>query len=339
MKRITNILFLTATLLMTGCGGHYGLDDSMSEALEGSYIFFDAGVSATKGTLINDTTPLKSEGSSFGVFGFRPANQGGGHIFSTYADNVAEVYWDGNSFSYEKLTLWHIGEHSFYAYYPYNSNIINAAGRDTDNRPYISFVQPTSMDSMVDIMTDAKSASSGEIQFNFQHRLIALGVNFTNQLAQSKEDITLKSASIEIPANTFPASAVFYFNDSDSDGVLDMTASTTKISSAINYLYEVDENASTLSYNESLDLSNGKYLLLLPCASLSLKMKLTIINAWGEEIEVETAGTIPSGATSLKPGYKYFINVSMKADKSIEFTLTETGLPWEENEDIDIGFN
>jgi outer membrane lipopolysaccharide assembly protein LptE/RlpB len=24
MKRITNILLLTATLLMTGCGGHYG---------------------------------------------------------------------------------------------------------------------------------------------------------------------------------------------------------------------------------------------------------------------------------------------------------------------------
>ena len=310
--------------------------------MEGSYIFFDAGVLETKGALINDAEPLKSEG--IGVFGFRPD---GAPIFLNHENNVAHLTWSDDQFNYSPLALWHSGQHNFYAYYPYGSSIIDITGI-SDSRPYITYTQPTTLDAMVDVMTDSQSAASsdGQVTFTLAHRLFAFAVKVSNLQTESDKSLVIKSATIDFQANTIPASATLYFDDQNKDDVPDMTAGSS-IASLLQHRYTVSQE--TIANGSSRDINDDNFFLFAPCPSLSIKMSLTIVGAWGDEVEITiptqdsaTDGdeyyTLTPDGNGFLPGHKYFFNIK-KADKSIEFTLEDAGLAWEENEDIDIGFN
>ena len=352
MKRITNILLLTVTLLMTGCGGHYGIDDPNPEVLEGSYIFFDAGVTATKGTLISGTTLPQKTGTSFGVFGFRP---NGDDVFIEYKagenssfDNVAKMYRQvyGGDFIYNCLALWHPDPepHNFYAYYPYEDNrsIITEVGSDDQYGPYINYVQPTSLDAMADVVTahtESTRTSDGVVNLSFDHRLFAFAVKVTNLQTQSTKDIVIKAASIEFQANTIPSSAHLYFEDTDQDGILDK-ATGNMMASSLNHIYEVNDTG--VKAGKDYDLNSGNFFLFVPCPSLSVKISLTLVGAWGDEVTFtipeqdedtisdEYYSLVPLGGAGFQPGLKYFFNIK-KSDKSIEFTLENADLPWNEN--------
>lgn len=333
MKRISYI-FLTM-LLLTGCGKHYGIEDTNPEILEGSYIFFDAGVNVTKGTLINDTTPLKSEGSSFGVFGFRPENQGGGHIFNGYDNNVAEVYWDGNCFAYEKLTLWHSGEHKFYAYYPYEAtqSVIKGLGEDSGNGLYITYTQPTTLNTIVDVMTATTTTSAGTdgvVRLAFGHRLSALDLVVKNNQTESEREIKIKTAYLKL--ENISSGGTLYF-----DGT---TISNSASFTTLEHAYDM-ASPITITYdkadeeNRKHNLNSSNSFLFLPCEYLMATVTLTIVNAWGQEAQVGITGQKLQPTGGFEAGKRYEMVIS-KNDKDITFTCNVEA--WE-NKNVDMEFN
>lgn len=299
----------------------------MPEGLEGSYIFFDAGVTVTKGALINDAEPLKSEGSSLGVFGFRPD---GAAIFLNHDSHVARLTWSDDQFNYSPLALWHSGPHDFYAYYPYESSILNIAGI-SESTPYITYTQPTTLDGMVDVMTDSKSAESaeGQVAFTLAHRLFAFDVVLINEQTDSKREITVNSAKIEFA--DINSEAKFYFQDgTDDDTELDYTASEAI---ALTHEYSpVTVPAKTgtvqVAHNFNQKTVDGNVVadpfLLIPCAGMKVKVTLDITTPWGEQKEYVydhlSEGTTPlAPATGVfKAGYKYRLNIT-KTDKGVEY--------------------
>lgn len=320
--------------------------DTVSQDKSGNYIFFDVSVANTKGTL-HEGTSLQSVGTAFGVFGYRPEVETYGYpIFSEYEDNVAKVYWDTDCFTYDHLALWHNDYHSFYAYYPYDTekNVITEIyvperGTRLSTRPYIIYSQPINLNDMVDIMTDLQTLNTGGVvDLSFQHRLFAFGVKVNNNQTDSEREIVITAANISIA--DVAAQSTLYFDDSDNNGELDYTPGTNTTS--ITHAYQFDSDGTEVNCKVSHNLNDGNYFLLTPCSSLKLSGSITIKNAWDETItfpiDYSTSETAYAPTDGFKAGYMYFLNIN-KTDKGIEFTIENAGLPWEENDDIGIGFN
>lgn len=343
-----------AILLLTGCGKHHVPEEGISGALSGSYIFFDAGVVETKGTIISGTTlPGSVNDSKFGVFGFR---ENGDPVFDRYKttggypfDNVANVYRTGYQlpFKYDLLSLWHNGQHTFYGFLPWDAGktVITSAGLDNSSRPYISYAQPVSLEAMKDVLTGSKQATKegGDVVIPMEHRLFSFYVKLNNNQDESEREIIVKSAKVNF--FDIASTADLYFDDTDADGYPDMAVGSGVTHPSHEFVLE----PKTLSYGSSLEFNKNNSIanpfLFLPCNSLKVKVSITLVNAWGEETELvvdcstdETALT-PTGG--FLPGKKYTMNIN-KTDKDIYFSLENAEIPWETPEagdNIDIGFN
>lgn len=330
-----------------GCGGHYGIDDPNPEVLEGSYIFFDAGVTVTKGTLINDTTPLKTEGSSLGVLGFRPD---GADIFLNHDNHVAQLTWGNSQFNYSPLALWHAGEHMFHAYYPYGES--TTAGKEND-RPYVTYTQPTGINAMVDFMTASTVASSGSpVTLPFVHRLFAFEVVLRNQHAvnpnQPSETVNkFRVKAVEVAFKAVTKSAKFYFNDADNDGNLDYVRSNDKIELIKNEFGSIDIPAPSAGESHTNTSINGNdVFLFIPSPTLTVSCSMTYTNAWNEDCTYTLSDQTLSPTGGFLPGKKYALVIKKSQNGDlVEFTpsleLVYDGTnQWDETTpDIDIEFN
>lgn len=298
---------------MTGCGGHYGIDDPNPEVLEGSYIFFDAGVTATKGTLINDTTPLKTEGSSLGVLGFRPD---GAAIFLNHTNNVAELTCSNDQFNYSPLALWHSGQHNFYAYYPYGSSTIDITGI-SDSRPYIAYTQPSTLQTMTDVMTASAEATSavGEVELVFNHRLSALDLVVKNSQTESEREIKIKTAYIKL--ESIPSNGTLYFNGTTVPNKASFTVleHTYDIASPITITYD---NANKENSKHNLNSNNS--FLFLPCDRIVATVTLTIINSWNEEVQLGITSQSLAPENGFVAGNRYYLIIT-KTEAGVEFRL------------------
>lgn len=335
MKKIYYILLFIASMT-SGCV-KYQLSTSDRNLIPGSYIFFDVDVVETKGNLVEGDRLPGAAFTDFGVFGFRP---GGTHIFDMYDANVARVYRPATStdanpepFVYDELVLWAAGDHDFYGYYPYDSpkgttGITNIT-IDADE-PYLTYVQPTTVEAMVDVMTatETAAASGGEVIMTFNHRLFALDVILQNKQTESKQKITVKSATVYF--SNVHTKATMYWG-----GTTETSTAATFGQNLITTPVEIAGPAGStpVSYN----LNGDNSFLLLPCTSLRTQMTLKIVNAWGEEKDIQIPYATYTTEGGFQAGHRYQFIIS-KTDIGVTFELAS--LPgWDVNPDIPIEFN
>lgn len=346
MNKTHHILLFTI-LLMAGCNKPAGIHNENVNGESGSYIFFDAGLTVTKGALISGNTLPQNPGTSFGVYGFR--SDGTTPIFNKYEtsatgnlnapfENVAKVYRPdtnndgiGEDFTYDALALWHSGNHSFYAYYPYEStpSVITAI---KTNGHYLTYTQPASLSDMVDVMTasstDATAGTNGVVSLEFAHRLSALDLVVKNNQTESKDEIKIVSASIKL--DNISNGGRIYFND---------VTENNETFSPLNHTYSID-NHIIIPY-DTVNETNNKYnlnstnsFLFLPCEYIVATVSLTIVNAWDEEIPFSIEKTLkPEGG--FLAGNRYELIIS-KTDKDIIF---EASLQNWTSKDITLDFN
>jgi hypothetical protein len=353
-------IFLPIILLMSGCAGHSAIPGPEFDIQDGSYIFFDAEVIRTKGTLISGTTlPSDVENSRFGVFGTRPD---GSHIFDMYAaapndrqmssafNNVAVMYRQeaGRVFHYDALALWMAGEHDFYAYYPYDnpkgaviSNLILTA------RPYLQYTQPVGLDDMVDVMTAAalnKKATDTDAQpvkFTFHHRLFAFDVILSNLQSESARNLRISHAEVKF-LNVCSRANLYFDDGNDTDTYADVTLGTGK-HDAITHTFALQDGfvleapaEEETSYDHNLNDSSS--FLFLPCTELEVEFNMTFLNAWNEECEFELKRTItPVEAGGFQPGKRYALVVNMR-DKGQIMEFQPEIKDWDSFDDIEIKF-
>jgi len=364
MKKIYYIFLITVALL-SGCGKHSAFPGGDEGSLSDSYIFFDADVVSTKGTLISGITlPSEVEKSRFGVFGYR---EDGSQIFNMYYgspatgqlasafDNVAVMYRQaaGGAFYYDALTLWTKGRHSFYAYFPYTDSpsevlpAISVASSAT-SRPSLTYVQPTELDKMTDILTAATlnklstDADAQPVQLKFEHRLFAFDVILKNLQSASARGLRVKSASVEF--TDVISGATLYFEDgADVDLYADLSlgAAThapfthTFLTAEAPTLEIPAPAAGQQSVEHNFNATSS--FLFLPCPSLKVKFTMTFINAWDEVCEYVTDVLAIAPEGGLLPGHKYDLVIRM-LDNGMDLTFTPEIKEWESFEDIQIKF-
>jgi hypothetical protein len=351
--------------LLSGCGKHSAFPGGDEGILSDSYIFFDADVVSTKGTLISGITlPSEVEKSRFGVFGYR---EDGSQIFNMYHgspatgqlasafNNVAVMYRQdaGGAFYYDALTLWTKGRHSFFAYFPYTDSpsevlpAISVASSAT-SRPSLSYVQPTQLDKMTDVLTAATlnklstDSDSQPVQLKFEHRLFAFDVILKNLQSASARGLRVKRASVEF--TDVISGATLYFEDgADEDLYADLslgaathTPFTHTFLTAEAPTLEIPAPAADQKAVEH-NFNATSSFLFLPCPSLKVKFTMTFLNAWNEECVFDTDVVTIAPEGGLLPGHKYDLVIRMQ-DNGMDLTFTPEIKEWESFEDIQIKF-
>ncbi len=342
MRNIHYILM--ALLIICGCDKS-SLSTNDTEYTN-QYIFFDAGVESTKGTLVTGTALPSAANTSFGVFAYRGSGSQNTPVFDMYNNNIAHLYRPAEraNFKYDKLAMWTAGEyHSFYAYYPYNATSIITAVDYNDGVAYITYSQPIKLDDMVDVMTasviaarsdDYPTEDGKQIVFEFNHRLFAIGLTVVNAQTESKSDLVITAANIEfVGVNT---SAQFNIAENDKYTALGFvninhTYIDTETDTPIT-LNKPDNNNTLVSYN----FNNGNEFLLIPCESLNIKVTLSVKNEWDEEVTyVIDDNFAPTNGKFFEAGKQYTITIK-KSDNGITYERLING--WN-NTDVEIEFN
>ena len=274
----------------------------------------------TKANLYEGLVLPQDANTSFGVFGVR--SDGVTPIFDAYSqfkvsedgksitgdspfDNVALVYRnaDNDPFQYDKLALWDGGEHTFYAYYINGSefhpslsvkkkdefssatkSVISNIGID-DSGVYMQYVQPTTLESMVDVMTANTTTSrteNNEVALSFEHRLFAFDIVVrNNQILDS--DFKAQKLVVKSSKATFQvhAGGFFYFNATD-DLLSTTTCSVEKEFGSFEIRQPTSDNIR--EYNLNRETRGSLSFLFLPCASLKIKFEMTYVNRWGDDM-------------------------------------------------------
>lgn len=321
-----NIYYILMALLII-CGCDKSSLSTNDTEYTNQYIFFDASVETTKGTLVTGTALPSAAGTSFGVFAYRGAQNT--PVFDMYSNNnnIAKLYRpeDNKPFKYDQLALWTAGEpHSFYAYYPYNATSTITGIGQNNGTAFITYSQPSNLDEMVDVMTASVRNTTSDkhttspVSFTFNHRLFAIGLTVVNAQTESKSDVAITSANIEfVGVNT---SAEF---NMDADDTYNIALSTGNITHTYTpTTIRGPQNNSSVSYN----FNDGNEFLLIPCRSLQVNINLKIKNVWknenGEEIYVEeipyTLNKTITPTGGFVAGKKYQLTVT-KTDKGVEF--------------------
>lgn len=353
MNRIQYI-FLTALLILSGCEKN-SLQDIELGNTSNSYIFFDAAVMETKGLLLDDTGLPNAAGTDFGVFGFRPSSAVGqtygDPLFTTYTDmpSVARLYreTDNATFKYTDLELWHPGEHDFYAFYPYDKSIVTAAGVDANQKPYISYTQPQTLDGMFDLMTakaENQTSSIPIVNLNFEHRLFAFDFVLKNNQTSTVRPLEVTRAEIKF-FNVGNQATLYY------DGTENDISTYTNIPSADKAFLSMIASGSNLqlsadqehNFNKISGTDTFNSFLFLPCQTLNVQIKLTFKNAWNETITYEPAAIALTPKdengddTTFLAGHKYTLTIT-KSDDRITFDPIEP-TDWETTYNIPLTFN
>lgn len=307
---------------MCGCDKE-ALHTGDAEFLD-QYIFIDADIAATKGSLISGKLPSAAN-TSFGVLGYRGSQNK--PVFDMYSNNIAKLYRpQANAlFKYDQLALWTAGEsHSFYAYYPYGPNtIITGVGND-NGTPYITYSQPENLGDMVDVMTakvpdtNAAEHTTTPVTFNFEHRLFAISLNVVNA-QESKQPVIISEATIEFEnVNT---TARFNIDEHNTY----TSSAPTKISHDYTFdpvTLSIPDNETSVSHN----LNDGNEFLFIPCSSLKVNISLKLKNAWGQELPTYTINEsiTPEGGFVAGKRYQMIVTKIDKEDNGIQFSCKVT---------------
>lgn len=160
---------------------------------------FASAVQEEKGTKAPIIDVSLSSGASFGVFAYyQPGNletYEGGRWNTSRVPNIMknqQVNYDGSAYTYSPVRYWPANEEntiSFWAYYPYNSEVTTTAGV-----PSVHFTADGETDFMTtDLHEDLYyDACAGIVPLVFKHRLVY--VSF--KLVSPESGVTLKSMKL-----------------------------------------------------------------------------------------------------------------------------------------------
>lgn len=368
---------LAFAALLSGCERHpVDIDE---EVYPGAYIFLDAKVVNTKSNLYEKENLPKSADTYFGVLGLR--SDGVTPVFNEYSaydiqisddgqsttiaggdspfDNVAIMYrprYD-NAFIYDLPALWAGGVHYFYAYYindceyddkdilGFNNNthsvISEFAVRTTSKKAYLTYIQPLTLDKMVDVMTAKTEIEKIDlVPLNFQHRLFAIEVVVSNSQFENKSQNLSRlpfngsDAKVEF---TVSNGGTLYFDEEN-------TVSEHNETCTVSYEFgdfEIKEpsgNTPRLYNLNEKNVESKNSFLFLPCKSLKIKFSVSFFNSWDEETTYTYDGEI-SVVGGFKAGHKYqfILDKRHNSGDMIEF-IPQVVETWEEK-DVDHTFN
>ena len=301
-----------------------------------SYIFFETKVAETKANLMSGTKLPIESGTAFYVFGYRPDNTS--HVFDAYSkgdnspfDNAGVVYRlsRGADFKYDRLTLWSGGNHTFHAFYDgterknkYSSfeyGVIKDLNSEQTDKPYISYVQPTELAQMKDVLTATATASlsGGPVILTFEHRLFALDVLLCNGQSISRKPMIVKDAKVEF--SEIPVSANIMF-DNSYEASEDLCIISHDFTDAAFEISAPTRNP--VEHNLNQKNASSDSFLFLPCSSIQVKFECTVVDSWEQEVTIvypeEGYATIsPEDGNGFLPGKRYELRI-VKSDRDLE---------------------
>ena len=263
----------------------------------------DFSVFANKTTrAAEDATSLKTDGKAFGVWGY--SDNGAA---TTVFNNQEVTYSTANSaWEYSPTKYWDKeASYEFYAYYPYSaSNVTIADGKIS----IADFTVASSVSDHVDLMIADKVArtagSMTNVEFNFNHILSNINLNFTRGSKIGSTLLTLKSiklygmdnkASFSQTAETAPAGT--------------WTLSTTNVIENTNATELVSADIELTTTSASASFPN---MLFIPQGTDDLK--LDIVYALGANEDqtfnrtIDLSANPTSWAQNQKITYKFTID-------------------------------
>lgn len=345
MKKSFFIL-ITISLLISACDKH---PEPMLDIPYDSYIFFDPDGTTTKGGLLHGDRLPNVAGTDFGVFGFRNS---GREIFSAYDNKVARLYRPAGSsdttpkaFVYDELAFWAAGDHTFYAYYPYHiaGNTVGITGVSTAyENPSITYTQPVSLESMVDVMTAYKTASveDGAVQLKFAHRLFALDVVLHNCQSSYARSLTVTDASIVLKNVIKEGNLVIGGAINPSDETIDISHTCVSEEELIIPAPAKDSETPVVH-----NFNDGNSFLLLPCETITLDFTIKFINTFNEQTEFSVTNKTISPEGGFIAGCKYDIIINKTDNEngvefvpSLQLIYDANGNRWDSHPDINIEF-
>lgn len=319
MKRSIHIILSLVLVSLCACNGiDTGVRPDMPDPRY-PYIFFDAEVaSGTKSNLVEGDALPSDAGTSFGVFGYREGESVFEPAVVENFEGVVENYRpsDGAAFIYDNLATWMPEvSHKFYAYYPYETVAITAAGLTTDDsKPYVKYVQPGTLEDMVDVMTASSTVSETEssaspVLLNFQHRLFSLDVVIKD--GQTSDDAYLELSEASVVFTDVVSEAELYY-----DGNHAVIGDESGYVAAENVF---DPAVTVEPDGEGLIVNGDHSFLFLPCDELTMVCLLKGNDEWGElgdwALGEDNPGLvvnqkIAAPAGGFKAGQKYVVVIT-----------------------------
>ena len=310
MKRLLNILFVLTATIAVSCSKY-----SVTNLGPGkSYIFFEPDmlkIAETKVDLISEFPT--AEGTAFGVLGFY---NGGNPIFTGYKNNIAYIYKNSDVYKYDNLSPW-VGDqkHTFHAFYPY-TDLVNSIAVGSDNIPYISYTQPTTVADMKDILgvyTEVESPVSA-VQLHFQHLLLAFNIVVKN--SQTKE--VTATGEIENPSLSI-TEVVFKLEDFPSAVNLNLDDDytvTTSSTATLDQSYTIYSNSTGVQINNGESKVYGP-LLFIPTTELKYQVTVKYTTQGGASgtYVYPAAGEYKTVTSGFEHGKAYDLTIEKKNDK------------------------
>ena len=351
MKQIIYMMTLSV-LLFAGCSKHPAAPEAPEQY--DRYIFFSQGVE-TKAALIEKKEDLS--GQTFGVVGFKYDNAS---VWDNVKDSVTpNVFYDGignlvttetltcssdGSASYAPIQGWsNTNKYAFFAYYPIandNVTLVNLDGTPyTKGTPAIKYTMNTNslQSSMVDVMTASAQTDkywvsstdnniTGDVSFQFAHRLSCLGLNVKNS---SAGEITLKSLTLVVDGLKYTSAIIPLDNHSDE------TYSGSAISYAGFYL-NIKDSEKTVTENGT-EISD-KLIFIPQSENISIvRLSITFQRKYGENVKPEETFTTSSSiTTTLTKGKKHILYVNF-ADSNT-YVMIKSG-NWDDGPNVNHEFN
>lgn len=280
MNRTPYIPLVLTVLLAAACTKPMPDSEiSDSQSTSRSYIFFEPEIIEAAETRAD----IPFEHDSFGVMGF----VGNSAVFSGHTGDKAEVRKEGDLYTYSPLAQWQGSQnHNFYGFYPYS--LSSSVNTGADYIPYITYTQPTTLASMLDVMT-AKTGpvtKQSYVTLTFTHRLWALDVKVKNS---QKNQVTVSPDGSEVtkdPNLTIVEAKLYIYGIPASGNISlgsDAVTSSTDIqpSAAICYNLLPTSQSALPKTLASTKEETFQQLLFIPCNGLYYRLEITFKNSWG----------------------------------------------------------
>ena len=321
MKRIINILLLTTTLLMTGCGGHSPIDpDSVRPGLYPIDFGISADLEVESKAAIDNNNYTSHRFTALGNLTVDGAMQS--NLFGAYG---AEVSYVSSKWTYAPLRYWQPGSYVFAGVMPHG---VGEATFNSNNQLTLDFgtggfnLSENQHDLMVafDNQTVLRASEASAVDFDFDHQLSLLSIKGAYKESNGK----IRVDKIEVYGNSAKTKGNMVFAH---DGT----------SNTINATYELDPQSITNSGNVFQTIEGAwellpsatsteivSDLLVFPEECEEFYIAVTYTDLYGSTNQVQTTKTSPKLEADWERGkkYTYTFNVNLDHITFAEPTVT-----------------
>ena len=327
MKRITNILLLTVTLLMAGCGGHSPIDP---EPVRPSLYPIDFGISADleveSKAVIDDSNFETNKFTALGNLTVDGVQQS---VFGTTGVHVSYV---ANAWTYSPIRFWQPGEYVFAGVMP---SAAGTASFSANNELTINFgtegfdLSATQHDLMVAFDSqDVQSASTAEpVDFDFEHQLSLVVINGAYKETAGKVSVD----KIEVFGNTAKTAGNMVFTHDESEISASYSLDSQSVTDEDNVYQTIEGAWELVPSSTSTNIVSG--LLVFP-EECDFSIVVTYTDRYGDKdgVQKTKSATLHSNWEHGKK-YTYTFNVNLDHISFGEPTVTD----WVSGGNVDTG--